>query len=169
MARTKPNEQAQIDFIAELLIKGEQRKTILAKFVKKWQKAGIRTFDRRLKVAQTAVQEQQKRIQKEAEGNIAKKVEALESKIMTSIERKILLTEIARGEVKIPTKEVRWDSKQEKFVTIPYEELPDHGVRVRAMAELSKMCGDYEPQKIDATITEKKLPSWLTDDSKSKS
>lgn len=35
-------------------------------------------------------------------------------------------------------------------------------------AELNKMDGSYQPTKIDATVTEKKLPSWLTDDSKRK-
>lgn len=165
----KPSEQSQIEFIKDCLRNGEQRGKVLAKFVKKWQSASTRTFDRRLKQAQKDVQEEQKSIQTKAEGNVAKKVEALESKIMTAMERKLLLTQIAKGEVEIPTKEAKWDSEQRKFVMIPVMNLADHGSRIRAIAELNKMDGEYQPTKIDATITEKKLPSWLTDASKPKS
>lgn len=165
----KPSEQAQVNFISDCIRKGEKRGKVLAKFVKNWQKVGTRTFDRRLRQAEKAVHEEQERIKDVAEGEVAKEVDALKSKIMTAVERKLLLTQIANGEVKIPTKEAKWDSEQRKFVMIPFEELAGHVDRIRAVAELNKMGGDYQPTKIDATITEKKLPSWLADESKSKS
>ncbi len=152
MARTKPNEQAQIEFIKGLLRQGGKRDAILSKFVKKWQKESTRTFDRRLKVAQADVQEEQKRIQTQAEGNVAKKVEALESKIMSAVERKIYLTKIATGEIEIPYKEGKWDSEQRKFVMLPYVELSGHQARIAAIAELNKMDGSYAPAKVNMNI-----------------
>lgn len=156
----KPSEQAQVNFIADCLRKGEQRKDILAKFVKKWQKAGTRTFDRRLKVAQAAVQEEQKRIRATAEDNVAKEADALKSKIMTSLERQAYLTQIIKGEVEIPYKEIKWDSEQKKFVTISFVELAPHNARISAIAELNKMDGSYSPDKHEHSIAGQ-LPSWL--------
>lgn len=150
----KPSEQAQVNFIADCLRKGEQRKDILAKFVKKWQKAGTRTFDRRLKVAQAAVQEEQKRIRATAEDNVAKEADALKSKIMTAFERQELLTQIAKGEIKIKKPFVI----QGKIMEYPAE--PDHTDRINAVKELNKIDGTYAPEKKEHEI-KGKLPSWL--------
>lgn len=154
MARTKPNEQAQIDFIAECLNNGEQRKDILAKFHKKWQSVKVRTFDTRLKAATKASQAQQQRIKDLAEGQVAKEVEALKGKIMSAIERQDYLTKIVNGEIEIPYTEVKWDTNQKKFVTIKFVELAPHTARISAIAELNKMGGDYAATKIDHTIKE---------------
>jgi hypothetical protein len=150
----KPSEQAQIEFIKDCLRKGEQRGEVLAKFVKKWQKVGIRTFDRRLKVSQQAVQSEQKRIQLEAEGNVAKKVEALESKIMTAIERQEILAEMARGELETEVLLVTKDGIKKA------KAKPTHAERRAAIAELNKMDGSYSPDKHEHKV-EGQLPSWL--------
>lgn len=163
MARTKPNEQAQIDFIAELLIKGEKRNAILGKFGKKWENVSRTTFDRRLKAATEASQAQQRRIQEKAEGNVAKKVEALESKIMSAIERKDYLTKIITGEIEIPYTEVKWDTVQKKFVTIKFVELAPHTARISAIAELNKMDGEYAPHKTDITSNGKGIKSIIVE------
>lgn len=145
----KPSEQAQVNFIADCLRKGEQRKDILAKFVKKWQKAGTRTFDRRLKVAQAAVQEEQKRIRATAEDNVAKEADALKSKIMTSIERQEYLTRVLNGEVKT----------KQPFVVggkiMEYPAEPTLAEKLKALAELNKMQGDYAATKSEISVTEK--------------
>ncbi len=164
----KPAETAQVKFIADLLRTGTAYTSILAQFGNKWHKLSKRTFDRRYKVAEKAISKEQANIQAQAEHEVAKEVKALKTKILTAIERKELLTQIAKGDIEIPTKEAKWDSVQGKFVMIPAAELPDHAARIRAIAELNKMDGSYQPTKIDATVTEKKLPSWLTDDSKRK-
>jgi len=150
----KPSEQAQIDFIVDCLRKGEQRKAILAKFGKKWQSASERTFDRRLRQAETISQDQQQRIKSIAEQSIINEAEVLKSKILTSIERQELLTKIAIGEIEIPTERPQWDKQQEKFVMIPVLELADHSTRIRAVAELNKMDGSYVPVKIAQTDKE---------------
>ena len=156
----KASESAQIEFIKDCLRNGEQRGKVLAKFVKKWQKVGTRTFDRRLKAAQKAVAEEQARIQHLAEGEVAKEVEARKSKIMTAIERQEYLTKIISGEVEIPYKEIKWDSEQKKFVTISFVELAPHTARISAIAELNKMDGSYSADKHEHSI-HGNLPSWL--------
>jgi len=139
----KPSEQTQVNFIADCLRKGEKRGEVLSKFVKKWQTASTRTFDRRLKVAEKAVQGEQKRIQAEAEKGVAKEVDALKSKIMTAFERQELLTQIAKGEIKIKKPFVI----QGKIMEYPAE--PDHTDRINAVKELNKIDGSYAASKID--------------------
>lgn len=152
----KPAEQLQVNFISDLLRKGEERKTILPKFTAIYHKSE-KTFNTRLNIATKAVQAEQKRIQELAEGNVAKQVEALESKIMSVIERKDYLTKIITGEIEIPYTEVKWDTKQKKFVTIKFVELSPHTARISAIAELNKMGGDYAPSKTDINITGTKI------------
>ena len=150
----KPSEQAQVNFIADCLRKGEQRKDILAKFVKKWQKAGTRTFDRRLKVAQAAVQEEQKRIRATAEDNVAKEADALKSKILTSFERQAILSEMAKGELETEVLLVTKDGIKKA------KAKPTHAERRAAIAELNKMGGDYAAEKMEHKVSGQ-LPSWL--------
>ena len=156
-SRVKPSETSQIEFIKDCLRKGQLPKDVLSEFGKKWRNVSKRTFERRLKVAVLAVTEEQRSIQAQAEGNVAKKVEALESKIMTAIERKQYLTKIISGEVEIPYTEIKWDANQKKFVTIKFVELAPHTARISAIAELNKMDGDYAPIKQDLKITGTKI------------
>ncbi len=144
----KPNNQPQIDFILACLRKGEKRGEVLSKFGKKWQGASTRTFDRRLKQAETALRGEQSRIQAEAELLVAKEVNERKAAIMTAIERKELLTQIAKGEIKIKKPFVI----SGKIMEYPSE--PDHTDRINAIKELSKMDGDYAPSKQDVTINQ---------------
>lgn len=141
----KPNEQTQIDFIVDCLRKGEQRKTIMGKFGEKWGTASKNTFDRRLTKAKEALSGEQQRIKATAEQSIAKEVEARKSAIMTSIERQELLTLIVRGEIKAKRPFVIGGKIME------YPEEPNHSDRIKALAELNKMGGDYAPSKTDIT------------------
>jgi len=141
----KPSEQAQIDFIVDYLRKGEQRGKVLAKFVKKWQGTSARTFDRRLRQAEAALQAEQKRIKASAEQDVAKEVEARKSNIMTAIDRMELLNRIANGEVKV----------KQPFVIggkiMEYPSEPTFTERRAAIAELNKMDGSYAPTKVAQT------------------
>lgn len=146
----KPSEQAQVNFIMDCLRKGEQRKDVLAKFVKKWQSASTRTFDRRLKQAEKEVAKEQERIRTEAESNVAEKVKGLESKIMTALERQIYLTQIANCKSDIKKlgnffyQIIEFEDGRKEFIT--------QADKLKAIQELNKMCGDYAPQRIDATV-----------------
>lgn len=147
----KPAFYQQVEFIKDCLRKGDTRKIILGKFGTKWVKASKNTFARRLKLASEAIGSEQSLIQKEAEKGVAKKIDELESKIMTAVERKIWLTKMVSGEIKA----------KKPFVIagkiMEYQEDPNHSDRVRALAELNKMDGDYAPVKQDINITGTKI------------
>lgn len=145
-------EQSQLSFIADRLREGNKRNEIMAKFGKKWPKVPSRTFDRRLKAANTIVQAEQQAIKEQARVEVRAEVERLKSSIMGTVERKAYLSEIVKGNVKISVKKPMYDPQQKKFVGVPVEEVPDHAARIRAIQELNKMEGDYAPQRIDATV-----------------
>lgn len=158
-----PSQQAQVNFIMDCLRKGEQRKTILGKFGAKWGKTSKNTFDRRLKKAGDAVAKEQERIRTEAEGNVAEAVKGLESKIMTAIERKEYLTRIVDCDTdivmigKLPM-QVVVHPPTEKFPK-GRKELVTTSDKLKAVAELNKMEGSYEPEK--HLVGELKMPTWI--------
>ena len=148
----KPSEQAHVNFIADCLRKGEQRKVILGKFGKKWVNISRTTFDRRLRQAETHVAGEQARIKEQAEQEVVKEAAELKTKIMTSLERQAYLSAIIKGEVEIPYKEVKWNPDEKKFQTVSFVELAPHNARIAAIAELNRMDGSHAAQKIDATV-----------------
>lgn len=136
-----PNKQVQIDFIISCLEKGEQRGTILVKSGKKWGTSKS-AFDRHLKIAKeqhTAKNEALKKKLAEVDEHAA--IEARKKAIMTADERKELLTKIAKGELRIKKPFVI----SGKIMEYPSE--PDAMDRMKAVAELNKMDGDYAPIK----------------------
>jgi hypothetical protein len=149
----KPNEQTQIDFIVDCLRNGEQRKDILSKFVEKWQKVSSRTFDRRLKDAETQLQGEQQRVKKESEQEVIKEIECRKSSIMTAIERQELLSKIAKGEIKL--------KKQIIVSGEPFdvEHEPEISDRINAIKELNKIDGNYTPIKTETSLEVKESPN----------
>ena len=157
----KPNEQTQIDFIVDCLRKGEQRKTILGKFGKKWESVSRTTFDRRLRQAETNLQGEQQRIQATAEQEVAKEVEVRKSKIMTSIERQEFLQKqindiqdeidrgvleeyiVVGGKLQVVNKIMNAESKA--YLRKTMKDL---------LTELNKMDGSYAAIKQDVAIKE---------------
>lgn len=142
--------RVQVDFIANLLRKGGKRNDILAKFAKKWQKVSTRTFDRRLKSAEALIQSEQATIQAQAEQEVTKEIEVRKIEIMSVIERKETLTQIARGLIPL-TKPIVVDKSIEYI-----EVVPDWMDRKNAIAELNKMDGAYAPTKFANTDSEGK-------------
>ena len=143
----KPNEQTQIDFIVDCLRKGEQRKTILGKFGKKWESVSRTTFDRRLRQAEAHVASEQQRIKEQAEQDVVKEADALKSKILTSLERQAILSDMAKGELETEVLLVTKDGIKKA------KAKPTHAERRAAIAELNKMSGDYAPAKSVVTIS----------------
>jgi len=146
----KPNEHAQIEFIKDYLRKGAERKDILQPFTKLY-KTSIKTFDTRLKAATIAVQAEFKRIDAKVEQSIERSADALKSKILTAMERQVVLSEIAKGEKEIE-KIFLVQGKLQKT-----KAMPDHSDITKAIAELNKMDGSYRPSKVEATVTEIKI------------
>ena len=143
----KPSETAQINFIADCLRKGEQRKEILGKFGKKWEKVSRTTFDRRLRQAEAHVASEQQRIKEQAEQDVVKEADALKSKILTSLERQAILSDMAKGELETEVLLVTKDGIKKA------KAKPTHAERRAAIAELNKMSGDYAPAKSVVTIS----------------
>lgn len=150
MADLRADQNAQIEFIKEWLRKGEPRKDILQRFTKVY-KVSVKTFDNRLKIAQEAIQSEQKNIQEKAEQEVAKEVEVRKSKILNAIERQEILSQIALGEIKL-NKYIVCDGIIEER-----EVVPDYNDRKNAIAELNKMGGDYAPAKTDITSGGKEI------------
>lgn len=142
----KPSEQTQVNFIADCLRKGEQRNQILAKFGKKWQSTSTRTFDRRLRQAEAQVAAEQARIKGQAEQEVAKEADALKSKILTSLERQAILSQIATGELAVEKLLVTKDGIKKAMCK------PDHTDIKNAISELNKMDGSYSPTKVNASV-----------------
>lgn len=160
----KPSESAQIEFIKDLLRKGEKRNSILAKFGAKWQKASPRTFDRRLKVATASIDDEFATISKKTEESIGKEVEARKLKIMTVAERIDFLTRIITAQT---------DVKKIGSQAFPLIEFEENGTtrkeiiyltdKLKALAELNKMGGDYAPSKTDITSGGKEITIQFKD------
>ena len=148
----KPAEQAQTNFIMDCLRKGEQRKVVLAKFVKKWQGASDRTFDRRLRQAEKEVAKEQQRIRTEAEGNVAEAVKGLESKIMTVIDRQVYLSLIANCKSDIK----KFGNQYYQIIEFAdgRKEFISQSDKLKAIAELNKMEGSYAVTKFELSRAE---------------
>ena len=151
----KANEQAQIDFIVDLLRKGNQRKIILGKFGEIWGKASKNTFDRRLSEAKKQLQSELKEINERTEESIKKEVEARKAKILTALDRQEILAKIALGEL-----EIEQEVATATGVKI-VRNKPDFNDRKAAIAELNKMDGSYAPAKTETTL---KLGKDLADE-----
>lgn len=142
----KPNKQVQIDFIIACLRLGDERGKVLAKFVKKWQ-SPTRTIDRLLKIAKEQHAVEQESI-KEALLNTSTELaaESLKLNIMSANDRKVYLTKVLNGEIKIK----KPFAIGGKIMEYPSE--PDHADRLKALAELNKMEGEYAPTKTEGKI-----------------
>lgn len=151
----KTSEKPQIDFIVDCLRKGEQRKHILGKFGKKWVSVSRTTFDRRLREAEQVLQSELKAINKKAEERASEEAEARKTKILTVLERQEILAQIARGLLEIDQEVAT--ATGVKLV----KNKPDIHERIKAIAELNKMGGDYQPTKTDITSGGEKVIQWV--------
>lgn len=142
---SKASKLVQIDYIVSCIENGEQRGEILVKAGKKW---GISksAFDRLLKIAKERHAAKQRALKDKLDAiDTAAAIEARKKAIMTSEERKELLTKIAKGELRI----------KKPFVIggkiVEYMSAPDATDRKNAIAELNKMDGSYAPAKVAKT------------------
>jgi hypothetical protein len=144
----KPNKQQIIDVIVKGIALGKERGVMLSTIVKKWQ-LSARTFDRYWKVANEQHSTKQAKLKnqlEEVERQAA--VDALKKEILSVEERKIILSKIATGTLRLK----RWWIG--KDYEISKDVVPDYMDRKNAIAELNKMEGSYAPSKVAATDTE---------------
>jgi hypothetical protein len=138
---TKAAKQQILDAIVKELKLGKPRAKIMAKIVAKWQMSS-RTFDRFLKKAsedhskqQGAIKEKLVRVEEEAA------IEARKLEIMTVNERKVVLSQIASGELILSKWYIGAGYQIKKNI------VPNYSERISAIAEMNKMEGDYAPVK----------------------
>lgn len=142
----KPNKQVIITEIQKQIAIGKSRGNVLALNGKKWQ-LSKRTFDRYWKTANEQHTVERKRLNEVIESNTTiKELEAVKLNIMTANDRKVYLTKILNGELKIKKPFVIAG----KIMEYPAE--PDHADRLKALAELNKMEGEYAPTKTEGKI-----------------
>jgi len=143
----KADQQKQINYILDRLRKGKERAEILQEFTKAYKKQSTKTFDNRLKIARAQFESERQLIQQEAEKGIQKDIEALKSKILTPVERLVILSDMAKGELETEVLLVTKDGIKKA------KAKPTHAERRAAIAELNKMSGDYAPAKSIVTVT----------------
>ena len=106
------------------------------------------TFIRRWNIAKEQHTEKQQEIKaRVAELDTAAAIEARKKAIMTADERKEYLTKLINGEIKAKRPFVIGGKIME------YPEEPTHSDRIKAIAELNKMDGDYAPVKSNVVIS----------------
>lgn len=109
-------------------------------FIRRWKEAGLQ---------HTAAQQAIKAAL--ANDHTVQALQAAKEAIMTAAERKEYLTRIVKGEVTTTLKKPFWNPVLEKMTMVPVENPADMMERLRAIAELNKMDGDYAPQKVAET------------------
>jgi hypothetical protein len=141
----------KVEFIALLLDQGQTRKEIMAKYAKRWQSSSS-TFDRVLKKANLLNDKKHIIASKIADEQYISltKDKAIEA-IMCSMQRKEYLTKLIKGEIKIPTKRSYYNPVSKSFETETVSVEADANARIKAIAELNKMEGDYAPTKLANT------------------
>lgn len=143
----KPTEVAHIEFIKALLRNGKKRGEILQIFGEKWQNVSSRTFDRRLKDAETELATELRQFSDKANEQYATSLYAVKTSIIGATERMEILSKIAKGEITY-RKPVVVDG-----MLTEADCEPDFADRKNAIAELNKMDGSYTPIQVKQELS----------------
>lgn len=145
----KPNKQIIIDAIIKEIKLGKGFKAVF-EVIRSKSKLAESTFASYWKIAnkqhssvQQAIKDQLAKISTEAA------IDADRMAIMTANQRKEYLTKIINGSIEITQKQMWFDRDEGKMKIIPISNPPNIAERIRAIAELNRMDGDYASTKID--------------------
>ena len=141
--KIKANKLVIIEAIVVLLRKGKGYSEILIQVGTKWD-IPRSTFSRHFRNATQMHTEEQEVIKAaKAKLDLQSALNERKSQIADVLERKEILTQIARGQIPL-RKAVVVDGSLEY-----YEVVPEWMDRKSAIAELNKMEGEYEPNKVE--------------------
>jgi hypothetical protein len=147
----KPSKQIIVDFIVGELKQGKTFDTCLKLCGTKWNLSRS-TFNRRWKEANIQHKQEQDLIKQElAKASAAAAVESLKKQILTADERKEFLSKLVKKETKVlkvggsPQMVHTFTDKDGNIVN---EILPTE-LKIKAIAELNKMEGDYAPLRTE--------------------
>lgn len=143
--KVKPSKQSIVNALLKDIEAGTSRAKVLGKAGKTW---GISrtTFDRHWKTANEQHRELQEKAKAEADKvYIDSMADAAKSAVMSKAERQKVLSDIARGQL---TQKAEGE-KPGDFIDVPV--MIETFERIKAIAELNKMEGDYAPSKVAQT------------------
>jgi len=143
----KQDKISQRDFIKEKILLNVPKTEIERIFVDKYGGLSSRTFHRRYLECEDELRHRLKDIDIRVNKLIEKELESRKHNVMSVIERKLILSEIARGNLTV--KQTMFSSMGD---IVEVDVAPTFSDRKNAIAELNKMGGDYAPQKVDLTL-----------------
>ncbi len=147
---------AQIEFLKDCIRKGYTTLETRKKFFEKWPDCPHSSFIVRNTRANKQIREEQKAISKQAEQLVYHEIRSKAIRILSLVERKEILTQIALGQLTI-TKPINVAGKVE-YVQCE----PDYTDRRLAIAELNKIDGSYQPIRADITTNGQSLTPVTT-------
>jgi len=142
---SKIRRQIIVQEIVKLILDGKSYLEVLsliepkcaisrATFTRYWKEAGIKAIDERIEMESLI-----------HDATIHLEIESRARAIMTANERREFLTKVARGEIKFTIYKVVDKTLHELKVSPGFQD------RIKAIAELNKMDGDYAPIKVSNT------------------
>ena len=136
---------AQTEFVKDLMRQNITLDDIKAQFHARWPEAGKKKWWRRCKLAREHLAVEQALVTEKANDIIEIQIKQRAARILSVVERKEILTQIALGQLTI-TKPIVVAGKVEH---VPCE--PDYTDRRLAIAELNRIDGSYQPLRADIT------------------
>lgn len=146
------SKEIMINTLCDHILKGGRRAQALASFNLEWQ-LSQRTFDRYWQNANVRAVTLHQTVQEQITDTTIKEIISIShGAILSAYDRMVELTKIAKGDIKLPTMQVRWDPIQNKFVTINFTAQPSPAARVSAIAELNRMDGETNKKPVGHPI-----------------
>jgi hypothetical protein len=146
-----PNNQAQIDFLIDLISQGKSYVESLVQFGAKWGKSK-NTFERRWIIANNQYKEAQKLINdKVSELTTKETLKAAQNGLKLKLERVLSLQKMIDDN----KAEIATFNKEGKLLKGWRQLTPNEIVMINA--EISKMQGEYAPTKADITTNPTKI------------
>lgn len=149
----KPNKQVIISETVKLIAKGDSTEKIISVICSKFQFTK-RTGYNYLKIAAKQHTEAQGLINKaKAEDNTLKAINDEIAHKFDILKKTDFCVAVIKGDFKITLKKPFWNPEEKKMQFVPVENPADFNERLKALAELNKMEGEYASTKISAEIS----------------
>lgn len=146
----------QIEFIKQCIRLGQDNKTVRSNYMQQWPETTTGMWEKRFAKANQQVKDEQKLVTELANARIEQEVAARVGHILTVAERKAILTQIAQGNCRVNKPK----NIGGKFEYVECE--PDFDDRIKAIAELNKIDGSYQPIRADITTNGQSLTPVTT-------
>lgn len=145
MRKEKLHVPAQLEFIKQQVRLGKESRKIREEFFERWPGYTYYQWERRFHTANKEIREEQALVTEKANDIVEIQIKQRAARILSVVERKEILTQIALGQLTI-TKPIVVACKVEYVAC-----QPDYTDRRLAIAELNKIDGSYQPLRADIT------------------